>query len=486
MTTTTGHPAHRGGGIRAAANWPLIALAAVLGYGVWAYTDQLSSGLGVTGMRDIQIWGAYIAFFMFLVGVSAGALLVSSIAAIVHAPQASQLLRHGTWVSLATIMVAGLSIFTDLGEPQRFWHMFAYANWTSPMIWELIALLAYAAMNIMSLWVQARRQLAARGSWLAFCARAASGEADTEAPAQWLAYLGVLFAFALLAIDAFVISTHPSHPYWYSTAMGPLFVTSGLCSGIAAVLIVTWLLGRTGRAALGEPALRWLAGSLVIAILLNFFVLIVEVITTSEGRVLSDWGALSLVTLGSYAWIFWAEVGIGIVALALVFTPRARAVRPIVLLASWLVLASIAFERIQLIVGGFVNPNVDAAPGISLGTPAQLNMVGSPTGSSFTETANYAPSWVEWSVVIGLAALWVLLLVIGFRLVPLGRARRRPESVSAAPEGAARPVPAGAGAATLGAGPADNGPVPAGRASSPAGGPASPARSGTVVGTGDR
>jgi molybdopterin-containing oxidoreductase family membrane subunit len=49
---------------------------ALLGLAAWIY--QLSTGLIVTGMRNVVSWGLYITSFMFFVGLSAGGLIVSS------------------------------------------------------------------------------------------------------------------------------------------------------------------------------------------------------------------------------------------------------------------------------------------------------------------------------------------------------------------------------------------------------------------------
>ncbi|MBI3327797.1 MAG: polysulfide reductase NrfD, partial [Nitrospinae bacterium] len=57
-------------------------LLAVIGWGLYAYTQQLSQGLGVTGMNSPTYWGIYIVNFVFFVGLSAGGVIVASL---VHA-----------------------------------------------------------------------------------------------------------------------------------------------------------------------------------------------------------------------------------------------------------------------------------------------------------------------------------------------------------------------------------------------------------------
>ena len=62
---------------RALVAW-LTVLFAVMAIGVAAFVWQFLNGLVVTGMRNTVMWGQYILFFMFFIGLSAGGLIVAS------------------------------------------------------------------------------------------------------------------------------------------------------------------------------------------------------------------------------------------------------------------------------------------------------------------------------------------------------------------------------------------------------------------------
>ena len=421
------------GGRRAWLTWGravVLALLAVLVYGLWAYSYEISNGLGVTAMRDVQVWGLYIIAFMFFVGASAGGMIVASVGTIFRVEKVEHLSRYAIMVSLVTITIAGLLILPDLGEPQRFWHMFVYANWTSPMIWDVIIVLFYGAFNLAYLWLHMRSDLAARHSWLAFgCTR--NDERALRRDRKLIragAYVALPLAFGLHSITAWIIGTQPAHPYWYSTVMAPWFVASAIVSGIALVLVVLVVLERQGRVRIGSGGLRWLSGFLASAIAVELFIIVADVVTTAAGRVPGDWDALAQMTIGSYAWVFWAEIATAVVALILVVTPQGRASWRSGTTAAVLVLVSTAFMRTQLMLGGLRYPNLGYPPGVSLGSPSQLTTGGAvtsgvspflPVSSSFTQVGHYGPTWVEWSIVLGLCALWGLLVVSGVRYLPL-------------------------------------------------------------------
>lgn len=457
MTTTTPdiHPR------RSPITWGrvvVVALLAIVVYGVWAYSYEISNGLGVTAMRNVQIWGLYIIAFMFFVGASAADMIVASVGTIFYVRKVEHLSRYAILVSLRTITIAGLLILPDLGEPQRFWHMFVYANWTSPMIWDVIVDLFHGAFNLAYIWLHMPHDLAARHSWLASCVTR-NDEAGLRRDRRLImvgAYVALPLAFGLHSITAWIIGTQFAHPYWYSTVVAPWFVVSAIVSGIALVLVVLIVLERLERLEIGSEALRWLSGFLAAAIAVELFIIIADLVTTSAGRVPGDWAALSQMLTGSYAWVFWAEIVTAVAGLVLVITPRGRASWQAGATASVLVLISTAFMRIQLMLGGLRYPNLGYPPGVSLGTPQQLTTGGAitpgvsaylPTASSFTQLGHYGPTWLEWSLVIGLCALWGLLVIAGIRYLPMRpSAADSPLVDPAAPEAAeVKGVPAMAG-----------------------------------------
>ncbi len=406
-----------------------VILAAILGYGMWAWAYEVGNGLGVTDMRNVQIWGLYIMTFMFFVGASAGGMIVASVATIFKIHKVEHLARTAILISLVTIVIAGLLILPDLGQPGRFLELFYYAHWTSPMVWDVTIILVYAVFNIVYLWLHMRSDLAERHHWLAL------GTKNTPATLRrdhklivGGAYLALPLAVALHSITAWIVATQPSHPYWNSTLMAPWFVVSAIVSGIGLVVVVLLVLERMGRLSIGDAAHRWLTGFLATAIAVEVFFIAVEIITISASRVPGDWSALKQLMVGSYGWIFWCEIGTLLLGLALIVTPRGRADKRWSAAAAVAVIVSTMLMRGQLMVGGLRYPNLGYAPGISLGTGSQLTTGGSvasgvqpflPTNSSFVQIAHYNPTWVEWSIVIGFCALWGLLVMAGLRFLPM-------------------------------------------------------------------
>src|SRR5664279_2276946 len=153
---------------RSPAAWGLIGLLGALvalGIGIWIY--QLVRGLQITNMRDNVIWGLYIISFMFFVGLSAGGLIVASAGRLFGVERFAPIVRLAIVDATITTATAALLIIPDLGHVQHFYNLFIHAHWLSPMIWDLTVILIYLVLSLLYLWLYMRRDLAARGSWLA-------------------------------------------------------------------------------------------------------------------------------------------------------------------------------------------------------------------------------------------------------------------------------------------------------------------------------
>jgi molybdopterin-containing oxidoreductase family membrane subunit len=87
--------------------------------GVAAFLYQFANGLSVTGMRNIVMWGQYILFFMFFVGLSAGGLIVASAGRLFGIKAFKPITRLAVLEATVAVILAATFILPDLGRPER-------------------------------------------------------------------------------------------------------------------------------------------------------------------------------------------------------------------------------------------------------------------------------------------------------------------------------------------------------------------------------
>lgn len=391
--------------------WPKVSiwyavLAVAIAVGLAAWIFELRNGLAATGMRDVVSWGMYIYTFAFFVGLSAGGLIMASSAEVFGIRALRPLSRLGVLSAAACVTVAALTIIPDLGRPGRLINLFIHPHWTSPLVWDILIISVYFAFSVVDLTVLQRH---------------ATKPSATRRAVRVLAYIGLPTAVLLHSVTAWIFGLQIARSWWNTALMAPLFVVSAILSGTALVALLALAAQRWGGLLLPAATLRWLRGLIVVTLLIDLFFVASEYITVLWGNVPADRSALDLVLPGgAWSWTFYLEwiVG-GLVPLALLLVPALRRLPGALGVAAVLVLIGVYAFRIELVVIGFVNPLTEFPPGNALGTY-------SADGGSFQLIGRYAPTWVEYSIVVGLMAALAAIVSLGYRWLRLAHDAPRP------------------------------------------------------------
>ncbi|MDR1015363.1 MAG: polysulfide reductase NrfD, partial [Coriobacteriales bacterium] len=201
---------------------------AVVGIALWMY--QLSAGMVNTNMRNLDAWGLYLIMFMLFVGLSAGGLIISSVPRVFGIEGFGPIGKVATWVSICCTVLAVAFVVVDLGGPLRVWELFAYANMTSPLMWDIIVLTAYLIISVVYLWATLRAE---------------SGK-GSQGALRALSAIALVCAVLVHTVTAWIFGLQIAHEFWYTALLGPWFVSSALVSGLALVLIVAVALRKAG------------------------------------------------------------------------------------------------------------------------------------------------------------------------------------------------------------------------------------------------
>ncbi len=382
------------GGVRGIHLWyGVLALAGALGLAAWIY--ELHYGLATTGMRDVVSWGMYIFTFAFFIGLSAGGLIMASSAEVFGIKDLKPLSRLGVLSAAACVTVAAIMILPDLGRPGRILNIFIHPNWTSPLVWDILIISVYLAFSVVDLAVLQRHE-ARPGRY--------------RQAARVLAYVGLPTAVLLHSVTAWIFGLQIARTWWNTALMAPLFVVSAILSGTALVTLLALAAERWGGFTLPAGTRRWLRGFIAVALIVDLFLVGCDYITVLWGNVPADRSALDLVLPGgAFAWTFWVEwiVG-GLFPLAFLLVPWLRRLPGSLGVAALLAVAGVYAFRIELVVIGFVNPLTQFPPGNALGTFT-------PGASPFQLVGRYWPTWVEYSIILGLFALFAAIMTVGYR-----------------------------------------------------------------------
>lgn len=369
------------------------AVLAAVALGCWIY--QLAGGLGVTGMNNSTSWGAYIMMFMFMVGLSAGGLIVASSASVFHIERYERVAIPAIICSLVCICLAGAFILIDLGGIQRIWRMLTGPNFASPLVWDMCVITLYLVINILDL------RFLVRGDHRAV---------------EILSRFALPTAILVHSVTAWIFGLQIAREGWHSAIMAPIFVASACDSGLALLLVSLIGLQKAKLFDAGDKLIANLAGLLAVFVSVDAFFIGCELLTTAYSGTDAGNFVLGQMFSGATAPFFWFEMVCGLLIpfLILVFAKN-RSRKGMVLAASILVVLGVLCKRAWLLFTSFLMPNVYGGPGITLGTrSAQAD-----PAAVWSAMGVYAPTPVEVAIIVGaLAGGFAIWLLLSKRFLP--------------------------------------------------------------------
>jgi molybdopterin-containing oxidoreductase family membrane subunit len=360
----------------------LLFLAAVAVAGFVAYLYQWNRGLSVTGLSRSVSWGLYIANFTFFVGVAASAVTVVLPYYLHNVKEFGKITILGEFLAVPAVLMSLLFIIVDLGRPDRAFNMILHPTPTSLLFWDMIVLNGYLLLNLLIGW------------------STLDAEAKEEKPLPWIRFLILLsipWAVSIHTVTAFIYQALVARPLWHTPLWAPRFLASAFASGPALLILMSLFIRRVSRFDPGDAAIQKVATIIVYSLLVNIFLLTVELFTTLYGSVPADVEHLRYLFLGIGGhkalapWIWLSMVLMGGSALALLSARLRRRE------------GALALTCVAIIVGVWIDK------GLGLVVPG---FIPSPLG----DITEYGPTLPEVLIVIGVWAFGGLLITLLYRV----------------------------------------------------------------------
>jgi molybdopterin-containing oxidoreductase family membrane subunit len=133
--------------------WVLFcAFLTALGIGFW--TNQIYTGLGVTGLTEPTMWAVYITNFVFWVGIAHSGTLISAILYLFRVRWRTAIYRCAETMTVFAVLTAGLFPLIHLGRVWFFYWVIPYPNeryvqpdFRSPLVWDFFAIGTYLTIS---------------------------------------------------------------------------------------------------------------------------------------------------------------------------------------------------------------------------------------------------------------------------------------------------------------------------------------------------
>ncbi|MCZ7540749.1 MAG: polysulfide reductase NrfD [Anaerolineae bacterium] len=380
-----------------------------------AWTIQIFSGLGITGLNRSVMWGPYIANLIYFIGIGHAGTFISAALRLMRMDFRRPIARAAETVTLFGLACAALFPIIHVGRIWKLFYMLPipnqrglWPNFRSALFWDMMAITTYLIGSTLFMYVALIPDLAMARDHMTGWRRKVYGALSlgwrgTEGEWHRLEVVSNLLSYVIIPV-MFSVHTGVSwnlsmaiQPGWHSAIFGPFFVVGALYSGVAAVILVMIVIRKTMRYGyfMREEHFNAMGIFLLILTLTWIYFYFAEWITNWYGNLPLEKAVQDMLT-GPLAPMFYLMLFCNIVVpLGTLWSRRVRTSLPAMLVIGILIQVGMYTER-ALIVAGSLSRN-----------ELPFNWV------------NYTPHWPEVTVTVGTLAFLGLLYMVFTRFVPI-------------------------------------------------------------------
>jgi len=201
-------------------------------------------------------WSVLIVLYPFLTGLVAGAFILASLERVFKVDAVKPTYRLALLTALAFLLVAPLPLQLHLGHPERSFEMYVTPHTSSAMamfgfvyLWYLMVVL------LLEIWLDYRKEIVVGAQtatgWRKWFYKALSlGSYNISERSRRIddrlgyiiTIIGIPSAFLLHGYVGFIFGSIKANPWWSTPLMPVVFLFSAMVSGIAAVLLIYYVL----------------------------------------------------------------------------------------------------------------------------------------------------------------------------------------------------------------------------------------------------
>ncbi|MGI9546630.1 MAG: NrfD/PsrC family molybdoenzyme membrane anchor subunit [Flavobacteriaceae bacterium] len=395
--------------------WTTFLLLLIFG-GIIAYIDQVLKGQQVTNMRDYALWGIYISNFVFFIATSFVGTVTVAILMLTKNSWRIPFVRIAEIISVACIIMAGITIMIDMARPDRLLNLFIHARPQSPITWDVIIIPTYIVVSLLLLYFPLLPDLSLmkkyfvkqKPRWSKWYGKLSLGWTGSSAQKaiqtrsiRIIAIMIIPLGLILQTIDAYLFST-TYRVGWDSTNFAPYFISGAFVAGVGSLVAVIYVVRKVRRleAYITENHLDNLGKFLALAGLIYIYFNINEYLIPAFMPKKVESEHLETLFSGAYALPFWIVTFLGLILPTLVLLFK-KGRKPIPLFIAGMAMVIGAWWKRYIIV-----------------TPTLLHPF-LPIQGVPESWRSYFPSFHEWIITSATLAMALLIITIMVRVIPV-------------------------------------------------------------------
>jgi molybdopterin-containing oxidoreductase family membrane subunit len=376
----------------------------------------LVSGVGIWGINVPVAWGFAIVNLVWWIGIGHAGTLISAILLLLRQQWRTSINRFAEAMTLFAVACAALFPLLHMGRPGFFYWLVPYPNtmalwpqFRSPLVWDVFAITTYFLVSLLFWYIGLIPDLATlrdrsqrRLGRIAYGVLAMGWRGSAY---HWRRYEVAYLLLAGLATPL-VVSVHTVVsfdfavsllPGWHSTIFPPYFVAGAIYSGFAMVLVLAIPLRRFYRLQdfitdghLNNMAKVMLATGLIVAY--GYF--LEGFIAFYSGNGYERFMQVNRM-FGPYAAAYWALIACNVILPQVLWSRRVRRSALALFAVSLVVLTGMWLERYVIVITSLHRDFLPSSWGM------------------------YSPTIWDWATFVGSIGLFMTLLFLFVRFLPM-------------------------------------------------------------------
>lgn len=348
-------------------------------FGLWGVYIRLFEGEQSANYGSYIGWGLWVAMYLFLAGLAAGAYMLAALDTLFNIPQFKGTGKAMLWAAAVTLPAGLASIGMDLGHMDRIWKVYLQPNFNSFLALMVWGYTIFLILILISLYLAFTRP-----------------EKSVMKVVMWI---GLVTAILVAGGVGFLLGGNAGRLFWHVGLLPVQFPVFALASGAALMLVIVGWFGPKDDHGNRASQLWTLSLLTVVLSVVKIYFMVADYTQSLYGGAPDNVIAVQSILFGRYAFSFWAvQIGIGTLLPIIVLSQPKLAKNDFIAgLMGLLLLVGYAVARILIVVPGQVAPML---PGLA------------EAFSGPKLTLEYTPSLMEWSVtsaVMGFAILGILI-----------------------------------------------------------------------------
>jgi molybdopterin-containing oxidoreductase family membrane subunit len=401
---------------------------------LYGITILFTVGVGIWGINIPVAWGFAIVNFVWWIGIGHAGTFISAILLLLLQKWRNSINRLAEAMTLFAVACAGMFPLLHLGRPWTFFWILPYPNtmglwpqFRSPLVWDVFAVGTYFTVSLMFWYTglipdlatmrdRAKSRLSRIGFGIISLGWRGSAVHWKHFQTLYLILAGlstplVLSVHSVVSADFAVANT----PGWHTTIFPPFFVAGAIYSGFAMVLnIMIPLRSVYGLESVITPRhLNCMAGVMLATGLMVGYGYIMETFTGFySGDIYEQYLVINR-AIGPYGWTYWLLLTFNIVIPQLLWVRRVRTNPVSLFFVALSVNIGMWLERFVIVIVSLHRDFLPSSWGI------------------------YAPTSWDWLILFGSVGLFVSLVFLFVRFLPMISISEVKEIIAEREEGAA-------------------------------------------------